>query len=93
MMCSHVRFCDVSYCFRVRGVDYSRDTVIVHQFLKGTYAPSLGHFVVKLETYLRIAKIPYEVGTHQSMSVTQMLGLHLVTQVRRMSPHNENTLM
>ena len=29
--------------------------------MKGTYAPSLGHFVVKLETYLRMAKIPYEV--------------------------------
>ena len=59
-----MRFCDVFYYFRVCGVDYPRDTVIVHQFLKGTYAPSLGHFVVKLETYLRIAKIPYEVGTH-----------------------------
>lgn len=45
---------------RVCGVDYPRDKVIVHQIAKGTYAPSLGHFVVKLETYLRIAKIPYE---------------------------------
>lgn len=42
------------------GRDYPKDTVIVHQFKKGKYAPSLGHFVVKLETYLRMAKIPYE---------------------------------
>ena len=42
-------------------MDYPRDKVIVHQITKGTYAPSLGHFVLKLETYLRIAKIPYEV--------------------------------
>lgn len=45
---------------RVCGRDYPKDKVIVHQFSKGKYAPSLGHFVVKLETYLRMAKIPYE---------------------------------
>lgn len=45
---------------RICGVDYPKDKVIVHQFQKGTYVPSLSHFVVKLETYLRMAKIPYE---------------------------------
>ena len=49
------------YFFRICGVDYPPNKVMVHQVMKGTYAPSLGHFVVKLETYLRMAKIPYEV--------------------------------
>ena len=34
----------------------------MHEFGKGTFAPSIGHFVMKLETYLRMAEIPYEVG-------------------------------
>ena len=46
--------------YRVCGVDYPRDKVIIHKFFKGKYAPSLCHFVVKLETYLRMAKLPYE---------------------------------
>ena len=49
------------YTYRQCGVDYPRDTVIVHQLAKGKYVPSLGHFVVKLETYLRMANIKYEV--------------------------------
>ena len=36
--------------------------MIVHQIEKGKCVPSLSHFVVKLETYLRMANIPYEVG-------------------------------
>ena len=43
-------------------MDYPRDKVILYQGWKGAYAPSLGHFNVKLETYLKMAKIPYEVG-------------------------------
>lgn len=45
---------------RVCGVDYPRDKVILYPGWKGAYAPSLGHFNVKLETYLKMAKIPYE---------------------------------
>ena len=50
------------FIYRRCGIDYPKDKVIVHQFGKGTFAPSIGHFVLKLETYLRMAKIPYEVG-------------------------------
>ena len=50
------------YFNRVCGKDYPKDTVIVHDFAKGVFVPSIGHFVMKLETYLRIAKIPYEVS-------------------------------
>ena len=50
-------------------MDYPRDKVILHQFKKGKYAPSLGHFVMKLETYLRITKIPFEVGTIDTLLV------------------------
>ncbi|XP_046551644.1 failed axon connections homolog [Haliotis rubra] len=37
-----------------------RDTVILHQIGRGPYAPSLTPFAVKLETYLRMARIPYQ---------------------------------
>ncbi|XP_048247975.1 failed axon connections homolog isoform X2 [Haliotis rufescens] len=40
--------------------DYPRDTVILHQPSRGPYAPSVSPFVVKLETYLRMARIPYQ---------------------------------
>ncbi|XP_046551636.1 failed axon connections homolog isoform X2 [Haliotis rubra] len=48
-------------CFRERKAkDYPRDTVIHHQVDRGPYAPSMTPFAVKLETYLRMAKIPYQ---------------------------------
>ncbi|XP_071098066.1 failed axon connections homolog [Haliotis cracherodii] len=40
--------------------DYPRDTVILHQIGRGPYAPSMTPFAVKLETYLRMARIPYQ---------------------------------
>lgn len=44
-------------------LEYSRkrkDIVILHQFPRGTVIPSISPFVLKLETYLRMSKIPYE---------------------------------
>jgi hypothetical protein len=41
--------------------DYPKCTVILHQAGRGPFAPSLSPFAVKLETYLRMAKIPYKV--------------------------------
>ncbi|CAC5358653.1 unnamed protein product [Mytilus coruscus] len=38
---------------------YPRDTVILHQISRGPFAPSISQYVMKLETYLRFAKIPY----------------------------------
>ncbi|XP_067666077.1 failed axon connections homolog [Haliotis asinina] len=40
--------------------EYPRDTVIHHQIGRGPYAPSMTPFAVKLETYLRMARIPYQ---------------------------------
>ncbi|XP_060592796.1 failed axon connections homolog [Ruditapes philippinarum] len=45
---------------RVCGIDYPADTVILHQFERGKTAPSVGHFVMKLETFLRVNKITYQ---------------------------------
>lgn len=45
---------------RICGVDYPKDTVILHVFPGNKYIPNMGHFVMKLETYLRINKIPYQ---------------------------------
>ncbi|XP_062605800.1 failed axon connections homolog [Saccostrea cucullata] len=39
---------------------YPRDTVIHHTVPRGPFAPSLTAFAVKLETYLRMAKVPYQ---------------------------------
>jgi len=36
-----------------------RDTVILHQFGPGLHTPSISPFVLKLETFLRVAQIPY----------------------------------
>ncbi|XP_076090978.1 failed axon connections homolog [Mytilus galloprovincialis] len=40
--------------------NYPPDTVILHQIGRGQYAPSLTPYAIKLETYLRMANIPYE---------------------------------
>ncbi|XP_014676712.1 PREDICTED: failed axon connections homolog [Priapulus caudatus] len=39
--------------------DYPKDTVVLHQIGRAKYAPSLSPFPLKLETYLRMAGIPY----------------------------------
>ncbi|KAK3772104.1 hypothetical protein RRG08_061188 [Elysia crispata] len=36
------------------------NTVVLYQLPRGPYTPSLTPFAVKLETYLRLAKIPYQ---------------------------------
>ncbi|CAC5358795.1 unnamed protein product [Mytilus coruscus] len=41
--------------------DHPPDTVILHQIGRGPYAPSMTPYAIKLETYLRMANIPYEV--------------------------------
>ena len=38
-----------------------KDKVVLHQFSRGGVAPSPSPFPLKLETYLRMANIPYEV--------------------------------
>ncbi|KAK8754398.1 hypothetical protein OTU49_016061 [Cherax quadricarinatus] len=38
-----------------------KDFVVLHMFPRGHFSPSLSPFVVKLETYLRMAEIPYQV--------------------------------
>ncbi|KAK3087891.1 hypothetical protein FSP39_012144 [Pinctada imbricata] len=44
-------------------VQYPRDTVILHNPGRGPFAPSLVPFSVKVETYLRILKIPHQTVT------------------------------
>ncbi|KAI0222593.1 Failed axon connections-like [Lamellibrachia satsuma] len=39
---------------------YPANTVILHQIGRGPWAPSMSPFPIKLETYLRMAEIPYQ---------------------------------
>ena len=41
---------------------YPADVVILHQIGRAPWAPSMSPFPIKLETYLRMAKIPYQVN-------------------------------
>ena len=52
------------YCRRLATIRaaYPKDTVILHQIPRGPHAPSLSPFVVKLETFLRMVKVPYQVS-------------------------------
>ncbi|XP_045169144.2 failed axon connections homolog [Mercenaria mercenaria] len=45
---------------RICGIDYPRDVVILHPLGRGKTGPDTSHFVIKLETYLRFHKIPYQ---------------------------------
>ncbi|XP_061185655.1 failed axon connections homolog isoform X2 [Saccostrea echinata] len=47
-------------CKRKIKKSYPRDTVIHHTIPRGPFAPSLTPFALKLETYLRMAKVPYQ---------------------------------
>lgn len=39
-----------------------KDVVLVHALPRGRLAPNISPFVLRLETYLRLAKIPYQVN-------------------------------
>ncbi len=41
-----------------------KDVVTLHQLPRSKFTPSISPFSLKLETYLRMAGIRYQVGTH-----------------------------
>ncbi|ODM93344.1 hypothetical protein Ocin01_13338 [Orchesella cincta] len=45
----------------------AKDKLVLHTFHRCQPLPSFSHFGVKLETYLRMAKIPYEIDTNNFM--------------------------
>ena len=47
--------------YRNKWADVERDVVVLHQFPRSSRTPSMSPFTTKLETYLRITKIPYQV--------------------------------
>ncbi|XP_050691503.1 failed axon connections homolog [Eriocheir sinensis] len=46
---------------RKRWAEAGKDVVVLHTFPRGAACPNLSPFVLKLETYLRMAEIKYEV--------------------------------
>ncbi|WAR03118.1 FAXC-like protein [Mya arenaria] len=59
--------------FRKCGVDYPKDTVILHIFQREKTTPHLGHLAFKLELYLRINKIPYQTDVSGVMGPKQKI--------------------
>ena len=51
----------IIYYDRKQWAALPKDTVVLHQFPRGKITPSISPFCLKLETYLRVAAIPYEV--------------------------------
>lgn len=47
--------------FRRRWAAIGKDVVVLHVFPRGKLVPNMSNFGMKLETYLRMAQIPYEV--------------------------------
>lgn len=55
--------------YRSRWSNTPKDVVVLHGFPEGVTCPNISPFVLKLETYLRMAKIPYEVDKTDPISV------------------------
>ncbi|XP_062596264.1 failed axon connections homolog [Saccostrea cucullata] len=47
-------------CKKKIKISYPRDMIIHHTISRGPFAPSFTPFSVKLETYFRMAKVPYQ---------------------------------
>ena len=59
---------------------YPRDKVVLFQFFRGAWAPSVSPFPIKLETYLRFAGIPYIVSV-------QHISIHLYKYIHSQTKH------
>ena len=57
-----------------------RDVVILHQFPRGRLTPSTSPFVMKLETYLRMADIKYEVILNFNWSQLRSIFIYFLLQ-------------
>jgi hypothetical protein len=49
------------YFYRKKWASVEKNMVILHQFERGKFTPNVSPFPLKLETYLRMTGIPYEV--------------------------------
>ena len=55
------KFWHLHFKYRERFKDSPKDVVILHSVPRGVTVPQISPFALKLETYMRMAKIPYEV--------------------------------
>lgn len=63
-LCTSIQFiltCPYCVCCRIQSC--SHDVVLLHHCGKGPHAPSLSPFILKLETFFKMAEIPYQVCT------------------------------
>ncbi|XP_068223453.1 failed axon connections homolog [Palaemon carinicauda] len=54
-------------CQRNKWRSVGKDVVVLHLFPRGRYCPNVSPFVVKLETYLRMAGISYELDFEEPL--------------------------
>ncbi|XP_064105417.1 failed axon connections homolog isoform X1 [Macrobrachium nipponense] len=54
-------------CRRKKWNSVGKDVVVLHLFPRGRFCPNVSPFVVKLETYLRMAEIPYELDFEEPL--------------------------
>nr|CAH0109212.1 unnamed protein product [Daphnia galeata] len=50
----------MSGCMKKQGNCIGEDVVVLHQLDRGVFTPNISPFPLKLETYLRMANIPYQ---------------------------------
>lgn len=55
------------YQRRKKWNDVGQDIVVLHMFPRGRFCPNLSPFVLKLETYLRMAEVPYQVDFEEPL--------------------------
>ena len=50
------------FYFRKEWENVDKDTVILHQFWRGKFCPNLSPYALKIESFIRLAKIKYVVS-------------------------------
>lgn len=54
---------------RVHKQDFQKDTVYLYQFCRTPVLPSLSPYCLKVETWLRLTDVQYEVCSHKSQII------------------------
>ncbi len=59
---------------RAKWAAYGKDVVVVHSIERSKFTPNISPFPMKLETWLRMAEIPYKVNFLSFCNLFILLG-------------------